>query len=159
MFVFLILFTLPTDILVMLGALIIRGLWGDSIRWSSDYFSVIARLKDSSWPKRTWYAKWAATTLLGHAIMISTMPAEETASTLKHEGVHVQQFEIFGAMGAVVFIQMTAMGYWELGLLNWTLFPLLGYLLGMLTAVIRGQDAYAGSSLERAASAIEHDDV
>lgn len=150
MIVFLYLFLLPTDILAGLAALFVRVAWGSSLAYRSGAF--IVRLKPTSWPMRSWYRGWAGTTFFGHFIMLAPDP---DAAVLKHEPEHVEQFELLGLLGLLVAILLTCLGWWWVGLIVWTLFPVLGYLGAMLTAILHGRSAYAGNVLERSARALE----
>lgn len=157
MIVFLYLFLLPTDILAGLAALFVRVAWGSSLAYRSGAF--IVRLKPASWPMRSWYKGWAGTTFFGHFIMLAPdTDVVRAAVVLKHELEHVEQFELLGLLGLFTAIIFTCLGWWWVGLIVWTLFPVLGYLGAMLTAVLRRRSAYAGNTYERSASALEDED-
>jgi hypothetical protein len=124
--------------------LVVRAAWGDTLWWQDGV--LFTRLRAGTWPTQTWYSKWMGT-CFGHSIMLA--PSAD-AKIVKHELRHVEQAEASSAVG--LFLTL-ALG-WPVGwpaLCLWALLPLLGYLGGMLTAVLRGEDPYRGNHLEEAA--------
>lgn len=144
--------------------LFIRAAWGTKLRWenapgSGGMPALTCELKPGSWPDRTWYRGWAATTL-GHAIFYGAgiRTDGEWNRTQAHEHDHVEQFE--GAMSAHAVLGLligaplefvsfaagiaVALSIWFLG---WLVF-LSG---GWLGALLRGEPIYRGSAHEEAA--------
>jgi hypothetical protein len=136
---------LPMNLLGVLGVLLIRPIWGREL--SVDSGTVIVDLHPESWPMRTWYRGWAGTTFLGHAVMLGSQNIE----TLDHELVHVRQFAHAGFIGLVVFLLLSLLGWWWVGLIFWTLSPALYYVGAMLLAVSEGGHGYTDNVLEQAA--------
>ena len=139
--------TLPVDLGAWLLVVIIRALWGESLRW--EHGCLIVRLAPTSWPMRSWYRPWGGTTF-GHAMMI----APRADAVIPHELVHVEQVEAHALAGLVVGIVFAALGWWPVGLAIWWALPLLAYASGGVVAVLRGQSFYADNLFERSARAI-----
>lgn len=147
----------PADLVVSLGAyLVVRGLWGTAgvkkSRGAS--WAIVSRLKPTSWPAQTWYRGWGGTTF-GHFVMVnSTVDEDRLDSLLMHEFVHVEQFEVGCVFGAVVMIASPLLfpffGYW-FPFFMWAVSSPLFAACAYVTAWLRGESAYEGSSNEEAA--------
>lgn len=130
-------------------ALVVRALWGSSMRW--DHGVLITTLSPTSWPMRSWYKRWAGT-CFGYGIMLAPTAGE---STLYHELVHVEQNEagsiaglIFGIIVSVMTLSWAGLAA---GIFCWVSLPWIVYLSALLVAWLRGEDAYSGNHLEEAA--------
>jgi hypothetical protein len=146
--------TFPSDVLMWLAIVIVRALWGRSMRWSHGV--VVVHLAHDSWPLNQtkkfggWYAKWGGTAI-GHAVMINgAMSGDQIATVMSHELIHVEQFESHG-LATIALVLAFAPFTWPLALVVWLVFPWVLYGAGMLTALLRGEDPYRGSHLEEAA--------
>ncbi len=159
-YLFLRLLCLPANIVISLPAFVVLQLFLGE-RWEWRRGTAVIFLKEDM-PK--WYEGWGGTTL-GHVIMARQYEDEiQQEKLILHEFVHVEQFEVGCLFGAVM------------GLAAWLLFPLIGHwapLLvsassavlftgcAMVTAWLRGEGLYRGSSMEEAAYALagawEHD--
>lgn len=151
MIAILFLFLLPTNLLAGLVALFIRVAWGNDLYYLPGKAFVV-RLSPTSWPMRSWYQNWGGTTFFGHFVMVAS---DASSTVLEHEPEHVEQFEILGLLGLLTGIALSVAGWWWVGLIAWTLFPVLGYLGAVLIAVLHGRSAYKGNAYERAAHALE----
>jgi hypothetical protein len=123
----------------------IRLAWGESLGWNQG--ALVVRLKEGSWPMRTWYKNWAGTAF-GHSLMLSPSASDVT---LKHELVHVEQLEASALAGLLLGILFTALGWWWVGLLVWPLNTVIVYLCAGATAALRGKAFYRGNHFEEAA--------
>jgi hypothetical protein len=150
----------------LLGTLIVLfwaiawGKKGNRIGWDNDV--VWATLDDNSWPARTWYKNWGATTF-GHAVVFGHGDQVSRADLWAHEvGGHVEAYEAMAVsawlmLGAffltkALFTPATALAVYVAFVL--TLQGLIGFLGAMVTAWLRGEaNAYRGSYLEEAARA------
>lgn len=158
---------LPMNLLVGWPIILfIRAAWGTGLRWeiapgSGGLPALTCDLKGGSWPARTWYKSWAATTF-GHAIFYASgVRTDGTWSTEQdHEHRHVEQFE--GAMGAhallglLLFFALVGVSPWPAvacGLSVWMLGWLTHLVGGWIAAILRGEPAYSGSAHEEAARA------
>lgn len=98
---FLYLFTLPTDLLMLLLAVIVRVAWGSA--WGFRQGVLVVDLAATSWPARTWWARWGGAALV-HVVILNTVhprfALEE--NVLPHELVHVQQHEAAAVAGFAV---------------------------------------------------------
>lgn len=140
--------SLPTDLVGLLLFSLAGALWGIAPFWSDG--SLIVTLRGGSWPVRTWYKPWGGTTL-GHIILLNgARPQERMARVLRHERVHVEQFE---SNAVLAFIFALSILWWSrpLALLVWITLPWAIYGAGMLCAVLRGEKIYRGNHLEEAA--------
>ncbi len=158
---------LPFNLLVgwpvVLG---IWALWGHNLRWeiapkSGGLSALTCELKPGSWPDRTWYQHWAATTL-GHAIFYGArIRADgEWVGVQAHEHIHVEQFEgtmsSHAVLGLLLFVSVMALSPAAaaiVGLMVWFLGYLTFLVGGWLGAILRGEPAYSGSAHEKAARA------
>ena len=162
-------FALPWNLTVAWPAiLLIRLFWGENLRWEMPPKprpggAVLAcNLKPGSWPARTWYARWGATTL-GHGIFYNAGRAEagKWGRIQIHEHVHVEQFEVamFGSFlsGAFTYAILSGLEHPGYAVLTWVLLWWAGYLLmgvgGWLVAFMRGEQPYRGSAHEESAYA------
>jgi hypothetical protein len=158
---------LPFNLIVGWPAVLgIWACWGHKLRWeiapaSGGLSALTCELKPASWPDRTWYARWGASTL-GHAIFYGARIRTdgEWVGVQAHEHIHVEQYEgtmaahallgllVFGAVFASSPLAATlvGLGVWFLGYLVF----LMG---GWLGAILRGEPAYHGSAHEKAARA------
>lgn len=165
---------LPMNLLVGWPlVLLIRAAWGTNLRWelapgTGGLPALTCELKPDSWPARTWYRNWGATTL-GHAIFYASgeRPADGWGGVQRHEHVHVEQFE--GAMaahallGLLLFLALVGVSpaaAIACGLSVWMLGWLVFLLGGWTAALLRGEQAYRGSAHEEAARGHEdHEDA
>lgn len=159
--VFVYAYTLPVDLLGWLAVLLIWVIWGTKLHWLEGLW---CELKAGSWPHRTWYKKWGATTF-GHggflAPGLSGGPGMDT-KTEYHESVHVDRYEsvmllAFAkalAVGLTLhFIGRTDVGF-IVGAILWSGGSIFSLLCNWFVAVLRGEDAYGGSIHEESAYAL-----
>lgn len=140
------------------------ALWGTNLRWeiaptSGGLWALTCDFKPDSWPDRTWYRRWGATTL-GHGIFYGShiRKAGQWSPVQAHEHVHVEQFEGTMVAHAVLGLLQAALtplsAYaWAIGLVTWFLGYLVFLLGGWLGALLRGESVYMGSAHEEAARA------
>lgn len=151
---------LPANLVAWLIVLVVRLLWGEDLRWQWGVLSV--ELKSESWPSRTWYKGWAGTTF-GHGVMYASGKRGGVAPSLveRHELVHVEQFEVC-VLGSLVLligpvIALVLLGHWVLALAGGlgllTLSGAVFLLVSVVSAWLRGEPAYRGSSHEESAYA------
>lgn len=128
--------------------------WGTRLHWNGGLWF---ELKASSWPARTWYRRWKGTTLVGGGFLGPGMAGGDGIDTKieVHEHVHVKQFE---GLQLLSFLYGVAIVVWDhslggilLGLSVWSSGAFLGYLCASFQAWIRGEKAYSGNMLEKAA--------
>jgi hypothetical protein len=160
-----ILWTWPNDILVFLIVLIFHVLWGENLHWNEGPWTV---LRKDSWPARTWYKRWGATTL-GHGGFINYGraggPGTDTKIEFHEHKFHVQQFEVMqlvyftnavilillnGDLGTLELVEKVFVGMVPVG--SW-----ITYFLSMVMSVLRGNDAYKGNIWETAANVKDTD--
>lgn len=134
-----------------LVALIVRALWGESMRWDAPV--LVTTLSPTSWPMRSWYKRWGGTTLGGYGIMLAPGQAP---GVLHHEEVHVEQLEAAAAggflLGLLVLIVMHSV--WGVGafFLCWVASGWLAYAGASIVALLRSEpNAYRGNHFEEAA--------
>jgi len=183
---FLYVFCLPWNLLVGWPAVLgVRLLWGEKLRWEKpppyDYnkgggggYCLTSQFKPDAKPVQEggWYFRkknkrpWGGTTL-GHAIFYGPTGRRDDgwSGTQAHEHVHVEQFE--GTMlrsflvGLVVGIVLWSLGHLGAGfglfLGIWTTGYLMMGVAGGLTAILRGEEPYWGSTYEESARA--QDDI
>jgi len=160
-YVFLRLLCLPMDLVGFLIVLTVGLAWGkkgNKVGWDNRVFW--AQIDDDSWPAKTWYRRWGATTF-AHNIMFGRSQIDRP-DLWAHELTHVEQYEAEAVQATgLVF---AGWGLWQLGLSLDVLFPsfllflcafngLSVFAAGMLTAWLRGEDPYTGSHLEESARA------
>jgi hypothetical protein len=151
--------------------LFVRAAWGANLRWelapgSGGLPALTCDLKPDSWPARTWYKNWGATTL-GHAIFYAPGIRDHAddmkvlwATEQEHEHIHVEEFE--GAMaahallGLLLFFSLVGVNPvaavvcgFSVWILGWGVFVMGGW----LAALLRGEPVYSGSAHEEAARA------
>ena len=143
------LFCLPWNLVAWLAVGIVWILWGRRLKLGYGVLSV--EMRHDSWPVRTWYRGWSATTL-GHAIIFAPNPR---VHTITHEHVHVKQFE-----AAMIASWAVGTGTWLLsgmpwlGIGIWTLGAVVAYGAAVVGAFLRGEPIYRGNHLEEAAYSI-----
>lgn len=141
---------LPANLLGWSILLVVRLLWGRAM-WRRDGV-VLVELAPDSWPARTWYRGWGATTF-GRGMMFG--PGRSVEPRLwAHELHHVSQFEASQVLGATLAGLVYAGGaaWWA-----WTPMLFGGWLVygaASLTAWLRGRHAYEDNHLEVAARAV-----
>lgn len=134
-------------------AALVRALWGKSLTWHG--LVLVAVLKEGSWPRRTWWkprpdgTSWVGFSL-GHGIMLAPVVDQ---FVLPHELEHTEQVQAGSVTGLVVGLLLSALGWWWLGLIVWTLLPALNYLGGALVALLKRKHGYTDNTYERAARA------
>jgi len=133
-----------------LVALIVRALWGESMRWDAPV--LVTTLSPTSWPMRSWYRRWGGTTF-GYGIMLAS---EQPPDVLLHEEVHVEQLEAASIggffLGLLVLLGMR--GAWGVGVffLCWVTSGWFAYIGASIAASLRSEpNAYRGNHLEEAA--------
>lgn len=147
---------IPGDIV---GYLLISLLWlffGEGIKKYSGFW---VQLKPTSWFVRNLYTKWRGTALCHGGILF--VSKEQEMVVLKHELVHVEQFEVlqffcFFLWLFNLFISLiTQSNYpWIYSLVFWALSWPFVNLSSSIVALLRNEPVYRGSSLEEAAYAI-----
>jgi hypothetical protein len=144
--------------------LFIRAAWGTNPRWeiaptSGGLPALTCELKADSWPSRSWYKNWGATTL-GHAIFYASGERVDGAwgTVQSHEHEHVEQFEGamcgHAALGLLLFVALAWVDLgaaFAVGLTVWFLGYLVFLVGGWLGALLRGEPVYRGSAHEEAA--------
>lgn len=139
------LFTTPIDLFGWALMIFVGLVWGPGWpRWVDGV--LIATVRNSSWPGRTWYKRWGGTTF-GHAIMIR----EGQEGVLEHELVHVRQFEVISLLAFLVFCaQCVRFPIWT-ALITWIAIPIAHYSAAVFVALMQGRDGYRNNVLEEAA--------
>lgn len=161
-------FTFLWDVTVAWPVVIlVRLLWGRNLRWEKPPFPkpggpvLVCEFKEGSWPNRTWFSGWAGVTL-GHAIVYNSGVADPDGWSMiqEHEHVHVEQYE--GSSLGYFFHGLwvgTAASFMSptfgpiIGVVLWWTGPAIMVFADQLVALMRGEDAYAGSSHEESAYA------
>lgn len=156
--------------------LFIRAFWGANLCWeiaptSGGLPALTCELLPDSWPSRSWYKGWSATTL-GHAIFYGTDESGHAVggtwgAVQEHEHVHVEQYEGtmsgHAVLGLVLFLALAWVDLgaaFAVGLAVWFLGYLVFLVGGWLGALLRGEPVYRGSAHEEAArSRVEAPDV
>lgn len=137
----------PTLLIDLLGAVVVLtiwALWGKSLHVTGG--AVVAVMRASSWPARTWYRRWGGTTL-GHFIFVK----EGCEHVLDHELVHVEQVEAHGVVGFLLGLGSLLAGSWVVALALWGCMHVVLYAGAAIVAWFRGEDPYRGNYLEEAA--------
>lgn len=139
-------YTWPWDLIIWLLILFIWLLWGTKLYWQDGLWCV---LKPESWPKRTWYKKWAGTTF-GHGGFLST----EKYRVKFHENIHVEQYEVAMLQYFLLgFIFLIATKCWILSGCIWLSGSWFPYTTSALQAKLRGEALYRGNIFEESAYA------
>lgn len=171
--IFTYLVSLPNDLLWGWPTVLLVWLfWGEHLRWEED--ALVCELKKGSWPTRSWYRHkvkgsyvhradgtwktWGGTTF-GHAIFYG--PGRQLGGTRehwhqvqRHEHVHVEQCEVSMLQSfAVALVAWIAGVPWWGALAFWTAGYLMMGAAGWVTAWLRGEDPYRGSTHEESAYA------
>lgn len=173
--------SLPWDLLVAWPAvLLIRAFWGEDLRWETPepYNRVkgggggpclTCRIREGSFPvtpgvfPKGWYLRsktgrpWGGTAL-GHGIFYGPYASEHVRT---HEHIHVEQSEVAMVQGFlagfVVGGVLWAVGQLVVGIVLFLSLWFTGYLMmgiaGGITALLRGEQAYWGSTHEESARA------
>jgi len=130
-----------------LVTLVVRALWGESMRWENAVLVTV--LSPKSWPMRSWYKQWGGT-CFGYGIMLAP-----DQGALGHEMHHVEQNEansIAGLfLGAVALALMQSWGGVGALIFFWVTTPWFAYLSATITAWLRGENPYRGNHLEEGA--------
>ena len=148
-------FCLPSDLVAWLVLIWVDLVWGGESEWKGGVWWV--RLRENSWPARTWFKRWGATTF-GHAVMVGHRLSTWKDEGLRgHEMVHVEQYEQEAVQGAILFAVFASLGWWWIGLIWWCLGGFIEMATGFFTAWLRGEPAYRGSHLEEAARGHDHE--
>jgi hypothetical protein len=147
--------------------LFIRAAWGTNLCWenapkSGGLPALTCELKPDSWPARSWYKGWSATTF-GHAIFYASDERVyavdgKWGTVQEHEHVHVKQFESamvgHALLGLLVGAPLEFVSF-EAGIAVALSIWFLGFLVflvgGWLGALLRGEPVYRGSAHEEAA--------
>jgi hypothetical protein len=153
-------YTWPFDILIWVAVLVLWALWGTKLHWLEGLWF---EFKPNSWPMRTWYKRWAGTTL-GHGGFLAPGRAGKEGidtSTEFHEHIHVEQYE--GAMfqsfiyGVTVFTVLTCFSHSLAGEIIggaiWLSGGMLSYGCSATQAWLRGESWYMGGTKEESAYA------
>lgn len=147
---------LPTLVMALIP-LPVWLFWGHRLRWvdgrqyrEGSAGAFVFELKPTSWFYRTFYQDWGGTTF-GHVIMTAPDPWPEL---LRHEFVHVEQFDANALWGLVLCWIVGLMGHPLLGPIFWACAPALQYTTAGIIAVLRGESFYRGNVNEEAAYAI-----
>lgn len=161
---------LPMNLLVGWPVILfIRAAWGTNLRWeiapgSGGLPALTCELNPDSWPARTWYKNWGATTF-GHAIFYAAgervYAVNGTWGTVQeHEHRHVEQFEgamashaILGLLLFLTLVGVAPIAAVVCGLSVWFLGWLVFLVGGWTAALLRGEPVYRGSAHEEAARA------
>ena len=132
-------------------------LWGRRLRWvdgtahrEGSCGAFVFELKPDGWFYRTFYQGWGGTTF-GHVIMTAPDPRPEL---LRHEFVHVEQFDANALWGLALGVLLTVLGHPLVGLAGWAAAPAAQYSAAGIVAVLRGESFYGGNVNEEAAYAI-----
>lgn len=149
-----ILFLLIPDIVGALLGLLAYAMWGEKIEFLAPGMAVVW-IKDESWLART-FPRWGGTTLSGHVVVAVHDDTGDDSRRLRHEHVHVEQFELLGLLGLVVGAPACGV-HVLLGIFVWGLTPLLGYLAALVVGLTYKRDYYQGNFMERSAFALERE--
>lgn len=141
------LWSLPSDLVAWAIVLFVHLLWGH--RLVRRHGVLATELHPTSWPSRTWYKNWGATTF-GHGIMFNDGELERE-DLWRHELVHVEQYESEALQNLGILAYFLVVGPWWAGLAWCALGGLLSMVSGFGTAFCRGEGPYTGSHLEEAA--------
>jgi hypothetical protein len=132
-----------------LVALVVRALWGESMRW--DNAVLVTVLSEKSWPMRSWYQKWGGT-CFGYGIMLAP---NQGPTVLAHELHHVEQNEAGTVAGLLLGLLVLLLTQSWQGLaamiVCWITFSWFAYIAALIVAWLRGEDAYRGNHLEEGA--------
>jgi len=147
-------FTLPGDVIYAWPlVLVIHALWGQKGSLVMKDGVLFTRLSETSWPSRTWYKNWGATTF-GHSIMLAHNSVGE--EIIRHELDHVRRIEASSMLGFALFILGAASGgLWWIWLLMWPITPGLIYVCGGLVGVLRNGHFYRDNNDELSARAMK----
>lgn len=159
-------YTFAYDIVIWPIILIMYALWGKDLHWHK---GIWFRFKEDSWPMRTWYKKWAGTTL-GHGGFLSSnvmkgieKPTDvmfAATTVMYHEQIHVEQFRanMLRHFMMMVFVSGFLVGagmYGSAALLGGIIWFLGGlfYIPNWMVAKLQGEEMYMGSTHEESAYA------
>lgn len=137
---------LPNLLFGWLFAAVVRALWGEKLTWHGPV--LVATLKASSWPMRTWYKNWGGT-CVGYGVMIA--PGQD--AVLPHELEHTEQIQSGTVAGLALGLIILASGSPFLAFATWLLLPALNYLAASLVAILKRRNGYRDNLFERAARA------
>lgn len=140
----------------MLISLVFFALFGEKKEMVNGV--LVTTMKADSWPVRTWFKNWGGF-CAGYGIVLSS---NHNDLTLKHELVHTKQLEdhvVVGLMNGVVFaIALGAMGAGAFSLIPlfclWCLSPIVNYLMGGATSLLRGGQFYRNNLAEESARGV-----
>lgn len=139
---------LPSDIIAHAIVLAVHALWGQRLIFSNGI--LCTELDANSWPSRTWYREWGATTF-GHAVMFAN-GFLDNVKTFQHELVHVEQFESASVQALFIAGAFWSLGAPRLAIALLMINAFLNYAASVITAILRGEaSGYRGSHLEEAA--------
>jgi hypothetical protein len=155
-------FTLPGDLICWTLVLLIGVFFGDRFVWQNGLWFEISK---DSWLYKTFLKEITGGTM-GHGGWYRSDLAGEDGIDTKlefHEHVHVEQYEaVMTAIFVVVFgfflngaIRGDISSVWLMSLVCWAIGGLIGTVSGWFVAILRGEQAYRGSSHEEAAYALE----
>jgi cbb3-type cytochrome oxidase subunit 3 len=157
------LWTWYTDILCwFFVGVVLYALWGTKRHWTAGCLCL--EFKEGSWPTRSWYRRWAGTTL-GHTILYnvgrSGKPGIVDTPVERHELIHVHQYQVMQLLGMIVTAVNVLSGFdfrteWH-ALLLLPSAAALAYLVSMLQALIRGESPYRDNIMEESAYAQDND--
>ena len=153
------LWTFPADILCwFFVGVVLYAFFGRKRNWTAGCLCI--EFREGSWPTRTWYRRWAGTTL-GNTIIYnvgrSGKPGIIDTKTEQHEQIHVAQYRTMQLLGMIITIINVLSGFdfqtewYELLLLPSA--ALLAYLVSMLQALISGEAPYRDNIFEESAYA------
>jgi len=148
-------YTWPWDLISWFVILLFWALWGTKLHWQ---YGLWFEFKKGSWPTRTWYKKWAGSTLGHGGFLAPGYSGKEgmDTSTEFHENVHSKQYEVAMLQSFVLAVFIILFTHaCILGGLIWLSGGFLPYCLAMLQAKLRGEAVYYGNILEESAYAQE----
>lgn len=143
---------LPAMAIYLIPAAVFRLAWGRKVHSATGEKAWYFLLRGDSWPARTWYRAWAATTL-GYAVMICPEHTNDIGLTRAHEFVHVRQFEAECLASFILALPIAAFSPWAAAAV-WTLGHFAVLLGTYLAAWLNGQRFYTDSVREEAGRAI-----
>jgi len=161
-YVFLRVLCAPMDLIGLTIVLTVGILWGKKANaMGFDNRVFWAQIDEDSWPGKTWYRPWGATTF-AHNVMFGRNGQIHRPDLWAHELNHVEQYEAEAVQATAivsVFGLLKLLGIPAEALLYMFMMFLMAFngltVFGsaMITAWLRGEDAYSGSHLEEASRA------
>lgn len=152
------LWTIYVDIFfwLLIGLLFYRC-WGTRREWVSGCLAV--ELKEGSWPRRTWFRRWAGASLM-HCLLLREGalgdPNIVDTATERHELTHTRQAELMQLLAAILFWYLTLSSEFQWQYL--CILPsgaMVAYIASLIQAFLRGEPPYRGSIFEEHAYAVD----